>query len=482
MADSDLLITISGAALSLLFYENVRNSGDQMGFLLGENLEFVVKTYTDSDNQIETVKTHNNIETIITCPLPELLHDSIGRINKEKLKDFMHDKSKQVIGWFRFRRNTDLVPTMRDKMLHKEFASYFSGGNGSKEEFFVTCLLSSSTSNARGTHRFKHVFLRRRRGIFEPVPLRINNLGNDSFIHDGSDYKPTPTKKSSDIPDVFTELIESLNLDLTRTSGLESAITIQKAAEQYLNQLIPKLCESDLEVAELERQVKELKFNRKDKISGSSNNFHKNYEEEDRISEERQKSEKMSPPRIESPDNVREDRQTFKNHSTTTSQTTTKSRNTATSIEKSINQSKTRKTNTDTVKSSNQELQPVNAISQLKVDCTEIIPIRERCFPNLKSEIVKESICKSETNECGLGKGRGKLIQETHPGQKKSRKTSSLIATRSTSECTLQTQAFDKQESSEANCVQNTASQMTYRQITKKKINNTRKSDSTDNH
>lgn len=134
------------------------------------------------------------------------------------------------------------------------------------------------------------------------------------------------------------------------------------------------------------------------------------------------------------------------------------------------------------MKSSNQELQPVNAISQLKVDCTEIIPIRERCFPNLKSEIVKESICKSETNECGLGKGRGKLIQETHPGQKKSRKTSSLIATRSTSECTLQTQAFDKQESSEANCVQNTASQMTYRQITKKKINNTRKSDSTDNH
>lgn len=110
------------------------------------------------------ILTFLDIETIITCPLPELLHDSIGRINKEKLKDFMHDKSKQVIGWFRFRRNTDLVPTMRDKMLHKEFASYFSGGNGSKEEFFVTCLLSSSTSNARGTHRFKHVFLRRRRG------------------------------------------------------------------------------------------------------------------------------------------------------------------------------------------------------------------------------------------------------------------------------------------------------------------------------
>lgn len=30
----------------------------QMGFLLGEALEFIVKTYTDSDNQVETVKIH----------------------------------------------------------------------------------------------------------------------------------------------------------------------------------------------------------------------------------------------------------------------------------------------------------------------------------------------------------------------------------------------------------------------------------------
>lgn len=32
----------------------------QMGFLLGETLEFVVKTYTDADNQIETVKIQNS--------------------------------------------------------------------------------------------------------------------------------------------------------------------------------------------------------------------------------------------------------------------------------------------------------------------------------------------------------------------------------------------------------------------------------------
>jgi len=46
---------------------------------------------------------------------------------------------------------------------------------------------------------------------------------------------------------------------MTKKSGLDSAMMIQKAAERHLMSLIPKVCESDLEVAELERQVRELK-------------------------------------------------------------------------------------------------------------------------------------------------------------------------------------------------------------------------------
>lgn len=34
MADGDLLVNISGAALSLLLYENVRNVGDQVSYFI----------------------------------------------------------------------------------------------------------------------------------------------------------------------------------------------------------------------------------------------------------------------------------------------------------------------------------------------------------------------------------------------------------------------------------------------------------------
>lgn len=485
MADSDLLITISGAALSLLFYENVRCCGDQMGFLLGETLEFVVKTYTDADNQIETVKIHNNIETVVSCPLPELLHNSVGRLNKEKLKAFIRDQSKQVIGWFRFRRDTGLVPTIRDKMLHKEFVSHFSDGNGSKPEFFVTCLLSSSMSSERGTHKFKHVFLRQRRGTFEPVPVRINNLGIDPAMKDDSDYKPTPIRNSSDMPDAFTRLIESLSLDITRTSGLESAITIQKAAEQYLNELIPELCNTDHEVAELEKQVREFKLSRKARMNGSSNNVDKKNEvEKDHPGKEGSKSERISPPRIESPDHVYNDKRTSKDYSSTASQSlpSPKSKNTALYIEKSTNQNKSRKPNADAANNTVHESPPpANAASETKVDVGETVSNRGRRFSNMESEIVKESICKGETNESGVGRGRGKLLPESHPGMKKSRRTSGPMATRNSNEKPTLAQV-SRQDFSEANNVQNTPPQVSYSQIAKKKINNTRKSDSTDNY
>ena len=44
---------------------------------------------------------------------------------------------------------------------------------------------------------------------FQPISLRINNLGDDAARHDGSDYKPVPEKKPEE-PDAFTKLVEKL--------------------------------------------------------------------------------------------------------------------------------------------------------------------------------------------------------------------------------------------------------------------------------
>ena len=109
-------------------------------------------------------------------------------------------------------------------------------------------------------------------------------------------------------------------MDLTKTSAVESAITIQKAAEEHLSQLIPDLCKSDLEVAELERQIKEFMLNKKKKVNGNSKKKIQVTQsceiEKDEFADGRQKSGKISPSRSESLDDTNQEFRTNKDHST----------------------------------------------------------------------------------------------------------------------------------------------------------------------
>lgn len=126
-----------------------------------------------------------------------------------------------------------------------------------------------------------------------------------------------------------------------------------------------------------------------------------------------------------------------------------------------------RKSNTD--HTSQEPL--VNTVSEIKVNLTETM-LRNRRFSNRESETVKESICKSETNESGVGRGRR---HECHPGTRKTLGRTTSIPTRSSE----RSETLLRQES-ETNCMQNT-SPVLYSQIAQKKVD-LRKSNSTDNH
>lgn len=142
---------------------------------------------------------------------------------------------------------------------------------------------------------------------------------------------------------------------------------------------------------------------------------------------------------------------------------THKPKNTVTYVEKNINQSKSRRANTNTTNNLNQESPSLNSISEMKVDVAESVLNKNRRISNMETEIVKESICKGDTNASAVGKGKGKLMHNTYSEFKKARRTSGS-------------------EPSETNNVQNTSFQSSYNQVTKKKVDNMRKTDTTDNH
>ena len=95
----------------------------------------------------------------------DILQDALGRIDTEKLGNLIKNKEKRVVGWFRFRRHSFLQQTMRDKIMHKQFASHFVRFNDASEEHFIMLLLNASTTNAfNATHKYRHLCLQYKRG------------------------------------------------------------------------------------------------------------------------------------------------------------------------------------------------------------------------------------------------------------------------------------------------------------------------------
>ena len=105
-----------------------------------------------------------DIDTVMVCS-KDILQDGLGRFDSEKLGNLTKKKEKRVVGWFRFRRHNFLLPTMRDKIIHKEFASHFSKFTGASEEHFIMFLLNASTTtNSKSTHKYRHVCFQYKRG------------------------------------------------------------------------------------------------------------------------------------------------------------------------------------------------------------------------------------------------------------------------------------------------------------------------------
>lgn len=411
-----------------------------MGFFLGDVLTFVTKKVTDSDRQIEHVRIHININTVVTCPSVDLLYDATGKLNKERLSDFVQDKSKQIVGWFRFRHNSSLMPTMRDRVLHKELASYFSSESTRKEELFVACILNTSISNMGGTHKFRHVFLRHKSGMFEAVPLRINNLGDDASRHDGSDYKPIPVTNSSDESDVFNDLVQSLDLDILKASGVELVTAIQKKAEKHLNTLIPQVCESDREVANLEKQVHELRAKifswKTTSRTKSSDNI------QDIISTlqpGQERTEEDVQPRKKDKDSISKNDQskncdeiglTKDTSSSTDSFRVSKERNAILASLKSVNQGKTKNPSLSKDSQSSSQDPFANIVSEMKMDITETATSSRAgssisgSIPGIARPFTKEESKEpKELNEFRVDRGRGRSGHGTNFGTKKAKRT-----------------------------------------------------------
>ncbi|NWH82786.1 ABRX1 protein, partial [Piaya cayana] len=242
------------------------------GFLLGDVKGEAKNSITDSQmDDVEVVYTID-IQKHIPCYQLFSFYNSAGELNEVALKKILSGCKKNVIGWYKFRRNTDQTMTFRERLLHKNLQLHLSN-----QGLVFLLLTSSAMTESCSTYRLEHALHRPQEGLFQKVPLVVTNLG----VAEQQGYK---TVSGSSVSSGFMRAVRQHRSEFFYEDGSlkevqkinEMYATLQeelKASQAYLSTV--EVSERSVEklLAEVSQLKEEIKRKKQQSCSGPGRDY-----------------------------------------------------------------------------------------------------------------------------------------------------------------------------------------------------------------
>ncbi|XP_051897189.1 BRCA1-A complex subunit Abraxas 1 isoform X2 [Pristis pectinata] len=171
---------VSGFVFGSLAFQFFNADSDAEGFLLGEIKAEAKNSITDFQmDDIEVVYTID-IQKHIPCYSLFSFYNAAGEVDKKDLQKILINQEKNVIGWYKFRRNTNQTMTFRERLLHRTLQKHL------KNQQLVFFLLTTKLSRENGsTHNLEYTLYDPQESFVQPIPVSVTNLG----MSEQQDYK-----------------------------------------------------------------------------------------------------------------------------------------------------------------------------------------------------------------------------------------------------------------------------------------------------
>ncbi|XP_046360579.2 BRISC complex subunit Abraxas 2-like [Haliotis rufescens] len=249
--------SVSGTVLSSLFYDQINSPGDQEGYLLGKIVNHVQDKISDSQISNCKVETVIYVYSYLPWPNEDRLYNSAGRVDPTKAMTLLQGKHQDLIGWYKFRRNSTLRPSLRETNLHRNLIESLPVQENSN---FLFLLCSTSLSYNKATHTFDHALLRNHNGKFQKVAMRVINLGDTTHTEYKTRGNLTVNPQGGSLTTVINQFQgefvsgSGAMLEINKIQGMSTSLHTRL---QGLSQEVEKSEES---LSTLEEEVKLMSY------------------------------------------------------------------------------------------------------------------------------------------------------------------------------------------------------------------------------